>query len=50
MGGAPRSQREMDGFREVVNVCGFKDLGYHGPDFTWCNMQEGDNQLYLRLD
>ena len=39
MGGAPRSQRDMDGFREVVNVYGFKDLGYHGPDFTWCNMQ-----------
>ena len=40
----------MDGFREVVNACGFKDLGYCGPDFTWCNMQEGDNRIYLRLD
>ena len=50
MGGAPRPQRQMDGFREVVNACGFKDLGYCGPDFTWCNMQEGDNRIYLRLD
>ena len=40
----------MDGFREVVNICGFKDLGYTGPDFTWCNMQEGENRVYLRLD
>lgn len=43
----------MDRFREVVNACGFKDLGYmeySGPDFTWCNMQEGENRIYLRLD
>ncbi|XP_050249071.1 uncharacterized protein LOC126696357 [Quercus robur] len=50
MGGAPRPQRQMDGFWEMVNACGFKDLGYSGPDFTWCNMQEGDNRIYLRLD
>ena len=49
-GGAPRSQRQIDGFREVVNACGFKDLGYSGLDFTWCNMQEGENCVYLRLD
>ncbi|KAL0011423.1 hypothetical protein SO802_006531 [Lithocarpus litseifolius] len=40
----------MAGFREVVNACGFKDLGYSGPDFTWCNMQEGENRVLLRLD
>ena len=50
MGGAPRPQRQMDGFREVVSTCGFKNLGYCGPDFTWCNMQEGNNRIYLRLD
>ena len=50
MGGAMRSQRQMEGFREVINICGFKDLGYSGPDFTWCNMQEGENRVYLRLD
>ncbi|XP_030970584.1 uncharacterized protein LOC115990959 [Quercus lobata] len=49
-GGAIRSQGQMDKFREVVNVCGFKDLGYMGPDFTWCNMQTGDSRVYLRLD
>ena len=40
----------MDSFREVVNACGFRDLGYSGPDFTWCNMQERENYVYLRLD
>ena len=50
LGGAMRSQKQMKGFREVVNFCGFKDLGYSGRDFTWCNMQEGDSRVYLRLD
>ena len=34
----------------MVNLCGFKDLGYSGTDFTWCNMQVGDSRVYLRLD
>ena len=50
MGGAPRWQMQMDGFTKVLNVYGFKDLGYSGPNFTWCNLQEGDNRVYLRLD
>ena len=40
----------MDGFKKVVDYCGFQDLGYIGSDFTWCNMQEGENRKYLRLD
>ena len=40
----------MDGFRKVVNYCAFKKLGYCGFDFTWSNMQGGDNRIYLRLD
>ena len=49
-GGANRSQNQMDGFRNVINSCGFKDLGYSGTDYTWCNMQEGAGRIYLRLD
>nr|XP_023891716.1 uncharacterized protein LOC112003738 [Quercus suber] len=26
------------------------DLGYRGADFTWCNMQDGENRIQLRLD
>ena len=33
-GGAQRSQRQIEGFRQVVNNCCFQDLGYCGPDFT----------------
>ena len=40
----------MDGFRNAINYCGFKDLGYSGLDYTWCNMQEEDKRIYLRLD
>ena len=49
-GGALRSQHQMNGFREAVNLCGFQDLGYLGPKFTLCNLQEGSNRVYLRLD
>ena len=40
----------MDDFREAINCCRFVDLRYCGPEFTWCNMQEGRNKMYLRLD
>ena len=48
--GALRSQSQMDGFCNAVNHYDFKDLGYSGPDYTWCNMQEGDKRIYLRQD
>ena len=38
MRGAQRSQRQMDDFREAIDCCRFMDLGYCGPEFTWCNM------------
>ena len=50
IGGVSRSQCQMDKFRQAVNLCGFKDLGYYGPDFTWCNMKEGSDRILLRLD
>ena len=50
MGGARRTQRQMEGFRSAVNACSLKDLGFIGLKFTWCNMQEGDDRVYIRLD
>ena len=50
LGRATRCQSQMDRFRGMVNLCGVKDLGYSGTYFTWCNMQSGDNRVYLRLD
>ena len=49
-GGPVRSQHQMDGFRNIINFCGFSDLGYCGIDFTWCNMQDGEDRIQLRLD
>ena len=49
-GGLLRPQSQMEKFRNMVNYCGFKDLGYVELDFTWCNMQEGASRMYLRLD
>ena len=40
----------MDDFREAIDCCRFMDLGFCGPEFTWYNMQEGRNKIYLRLD
>ena len=49
-GGPLRTQRQMDGFRDAVNNCGFQDLGFSGPQYTWCNMREGSDRVYLHLD
>lgn len=48
--GVIRTQLQMDGFHNAINVCGFKNLGYNDPKFTWCNNREGSNIIYLRLD
>jgi len=40
----------MDGFREVVEVCGFSDLGFIGLPWTWNNRQDGDWNIKVRLD
>ena len=40
----------MDGFRRAVNACGFLDLGYEGPEFTWCNQRLDRERIRLRLD
>ena len=50
MGGAQRSQKQMNEFREAINCCRFMDLGFCGSEFTWCNMQQGRHIMYLRLD
>ena len=34
-GGALRAHNQMQLFRDVLDQCGFVDLGYSGPDFTW---------------
>ncbi|KAM3705616.1 hypothetical protein ACJW31_03G093700 [Castanea mollissima] len=49
-GGAIKPQNQMESFRNVINLCSFKDLGYSGSDYTWCNIQKGAGRVFLRLD
>uniref|UniRef100_A0A2N9GZI9 Reverse transcriptase domain-containing protein n=1 Tax=Fagus sylvatica TaxID=28930 RepID=A0A2N9GZI9_FAGSY len=44
-----RSETQMQRFRDAIDDCGFLDLGYHGPSFTWTNNRGGD-MTWERLD
>lgn len=39
MGGALRRERQMIEFREALDYCSFRDLGFVCALFTWCNNQ-----------
>lgn len=40
----------LAGFWEVVDLCGFTDLGYSGLPYTWDNRQERGRNIKARLD
>lgn len=39
----------MQHFHDMVNNCGFMDLGFHGPKFTWCNKTDTQVRIWERL-
>lgn len=39
-GRKPNSPGRMQRFRDMPNNCGFIDLGFRGPKFTWCSTKE----------
>jgi hypothetical protein len=45
-----RSQAQMAGFREVVDVCGLQDLGYQGNSWTYEKKVTGGSYCRVRLD
>lgn len=49
-GGQQRPERQMDGFRDAVQACGFMDLGFIGLPYTWDNRQQDDDNVKVRLD
>ena len=49
LGGGLRSAAAMNEFREVVDDCGFMDLGYVGKKYTWRG-KRGDTMVLERLD
>ncbi|KAM7262011.1 hypothetical protein ACFE04_021088 [Oxalis oulophora] len=40
----------MDNFREVLEVCGLKEIQSMGPWFTWKNNRRGGNEIFEKLD
>ena len=40
----------MSAFRSIVKNCGFFDIGFSGPAYTWRNRQHTVNPIYRRLD
>lgn len=40
-----REEWKMKGFREVVDRCGFIDMGFNGLPYTWDNKQEGHRNV-----
>lgn len=50
LGGRLRPERQMQEFRDVLDECGFKDLGYEGGKLTWCNGQREGYTIWERLE
>lgn len=40
----------MQQYREVLDECGFMDLGFVGPKFTWARHFDNGNSIWERLD
>ena len=50
LGGRLRSSKQMEDFRDVLDECGFQDLGFNGNKFTWCNGHEEGRTVWEMLD
>ena len=50
LGGARRPHCQMQQFREVIDECGFMDLGFQGSKFTWSKHFENKSSIWERLD
>ena len=49
IGGRTRPHGQMQAFRDVLDECGFMDLGFIGPMFTW-HKNFADYIVWERLD
>ncbi|XP_075636519.1 uncharacterized protein LOC142608713 [Castanea sativa] len=50
LGGATRPHVQMQTFREVIDKCGFMDLGYEGSKYTWSRYYDNGNSIWEWLD
>lgn len=49
-GGPPRSRGQIEAFRKAVEDLSIMDIGFLGPEFTWCNGRKGNSTVRERLD
>ena len=45
-----RPERQMQGFRDALDYCRLRDLGFNGFLYTWCNRRPGGQNVWIRLD
>ena len=50
VGGAIRAHNQMQAFRDVLDECGFMDLGFIGLKFTWSKHYTDGHSIWERLD
>ncbi|CAN1127223.1 Putative ribonuclease H protein At1g65750 [Linum perenne] len=50
IGGLPPRHNSTKAFKEFIFNNHLMDLGYTGNKFTWSNLQEGDDNIKVRLD
>ncbi|KAM0821227.1 hypothetical protein ACQ4PT_009451 [Festuca glaucescens] len=45
-----RTATQNELFRNCMEECGLSDMGFSGPKFTWCNRQDAQSNVRVRLD
>ena len=50
LGGRLRPHQQMQDFRDVLDECGFVDLGFVGNKFTWYKNFSNGHTIWERLD
>ena len=48
--GVLRLEKQMQMFRDCLDFCGFKDIGFTRLPFTWCNNRFDGPLVWVRLD
>ena len=48
--GAIRAHSQMQAFRDVIDECGFMDLGFIRPNFTWSKHYTNGHSIWERLN
>lgn len=45
-----KPEAQMQSFRDALDICRLKDLGFNGFPFTWCNRRPRDKNVWIRID